>query len=213
MHERACWIIQDFTVIRNMGSLSKGIKAGLAAGVVYAVLIGLLHTSFLEICSPFQIAHIQQVIATMNSTTVITNGTSVVTTTTSFPSAQDIFGTDLVVFSLDWAVGALAAGVIYGAVFGLMYERLPGSTSKRKGLYLSIFVFILGIVLGLSGWELGCSPDYYHVVPVIASAPISAAFGYLLGMLYDSFGAVEQEDREMAKQKEAERDAERKKKP
>ncbi|MGI0078407.1 MAG: hypothetical protein ACRECH_02175 [Nitrososphaerales archaeon] len=193
-----------------MGSISKGIKAGLAAGVVYAALIGLLHTGFLTICAPYQIAYIQSQTAGLNPTTVITTSLTTITTTVTFPSAQDIFNTDLVVFSLDWAVGALVAGVIYGAIFGAFYERLPGSTSKKKGLYLSIFVFILGIVLGLSGWELGCSPDYYHAIPVLASVPISAAFGYLLGMLYDSFGAVEREEQEIAKRKEAEREDEKK---
>ena len=195
-----------------MGSLSKGIKAGLAAGVIYAVLIGLLHTAFLSVCNSYQIAFIQTQIANLNPTTVITAGTTTITTTTSFPSAQELFSTDLVVLSLDWAVGALVAGVIYGCIFGAIYDRLPGSTSKKKGLFLSVFVFIFGIIFGLSGWEIGCSPDYFHLIPVLASIPISGAFGYLLGMLYDSFGVVEREEREIAKEKEKEREAEKKKK-
>lgn len=187
-----------------MGSLTKGIKAGLAAGVVYALLIGLLHTGFLSLCSSYQISFIQTQIANINPTTMITTNSSTITTTTAIPSAQDIFNTDLVVLSLDWAVGALIAGVLYGAVFGILWERIPGATSRRKGLFLSAFVFLLGIVFGLSGWELGCSPDYYHFFPVAASIPISAAYGYLLGLLYDSFGEVEIEEAEIAKQKESE---------
>ncbi len=183
-----------------MGSLSKGLKAGLAAGVVYAVMIGLLHTGFFEVCSSYQMSFIQTQLANMNTTSVITTGTQTLVSTITLPSASDVFNTDLVVFSLDWAIGALILGLVYGGVYGVAYERLIGLTSKQKGLFMSIPVFLLGIVLGLSGWEIGCSPDYLHVIPVIASLPISISYGYLLGMLYDSFVAVEREERELASQ-------------
>ncbi len=186
----------------KMGSLSKGLKAGLAAGVVYAVMIGLLHTGFFELCGSYQMSYIQTQLANMNITTAITTGTQTLITTITLPSASDIFNTDLVVFSLDWAVGAMVVGVIYGGVYGGAYEHLPGLTSKKKGVFMSIVVFVLGIALGLSGWEIGCSPDYYHVIPVFTSLPISVVYGYLLGILYDSFSEVEKEERAIARQKD-----------
>jgi hypothetical protein len=185
-----------------MVNLARGLKAGLAAGVVYAVMIGLLHTGFFELCSSYQLPYIQSQLANLNTTTIITTGTKILTTTITLPSAAEIFNTDLIVFSLDWAIGALVLGVIYGVGYAFTYEKIPGLTSRRKGILFGIPVFVLGIILGVSGWEVGCSPDYYHVIPIIASFPASLAFGFLLGMFYDGFSAVEKEEKEFARQRE-----------
>jgi hypothetical protein len=171
-----------------MSDIARGIKAGLASGLIYGALVGFLHAGLLEACSQTQIAFItQNLIASPSTTRMIAYYSS--------QTASDIFGTDLLHFPIYWAIGGLIAGVVYGAVFPIVYSRLPGENSRKKGMWLGVIVFILGIFFGLSGIEVICSPGIFPVLAMVASVLASLAYGYFLGMFYDSFGRLSVEER------------------
>ncbi|MCL5067698.1 MAG: hypothetical protein M1368_05015 [Thaumarchaeota archaeon] len=160
--------------------ISQGLKAGLAAGVIYGLLIGILHLSFQAACSADQLAYISQQIALRNLQNV---------------TAQEIYSADLVALPIYWGLGALILGVIYGITFGSIYSSIPGRDSRKKGLAISIPVFLIGFVMGLPGYGIACTPNFLSFLPLILSVPISFAFGYILGIFYDSFGRLVKEER------------------
>ena len=157
--------------------ISQGLKAGLAAGVIYGFLIGISHFSYLEVCSSTQLQYIAERIIELHS-----SGT-----------AQAVFSTDLIDIPIYWGIGSLVLGVIYGVAYSLLYRRLPGPDSRSKGLSMGVIVFILGYLLGTSGFEIACSPAYFPYIALALSLPISLLFGYVLGIFYDSFGRLAEE--------------------
>jgi hypothetical protein len=163
-------------------TLSQGLKAGLAAGVIYGLFIGIIHLGFLQVCSSTQLAYIARQLATLSPP--------------SSAKPSDIFATDLVIVPIYWGLGSIILGVIYGVAFSFLYRFIPGSDSKQKGFVLGVAVFALGYLLGISGYEIACSPSYISIIPLVISLPMSLAFGYLLGSFYDSFGryALEQNE-------------------
>jgi len=92
-------------------------------------------------------------------------------------------------------------GVIYGAAFSFIYEYLPGHNSRQKGIFLGFPVFVIGIFFYLSGLEVSCRPELISVFGMAVSLPISLAFGYILGMFFDSFASLEIEDKEESKRR------------
>lgn len=173
--------------------ISQGLKAGLAAGVIYGLLIGVLHLGFQTECSADQIQYITQQLALRNLSGNVT--------------AQQIFSTDLVVLPIYWGIGSLILGIAYGVVFSLAYKYIPGVNSKRKGLTLSVPVFLLGYLFGVSGYGIACTPSYLSYLPLAISLPISLVFGYVLGIFYDSFGRLSNEEKaeEMNRTRELDR--------
>jgi hypothetical protein len=170
-----------------MGSFSQGLKAGLAAGAIYAAIIGLLHLTTLLGCSSAQISFIASKIPA-----------------TSNASASEIFyGTDIVYYPMVYGVSTLIIGVIFGAVFGFSYSRLPGSSSRTKGLGLGIAVFFIVAFVG-PGFLLtySCGGSLFPYLTFGLSVPSALVFGYLLGSFYDSFGRLEREETEQRKQPE-----------
>ncbi|MGH2639903.1 MAG: hypothetical protein ACRDF4_11600 [Rhabdochlamydiaceae bacterium] len=164
--------------------VSQGLKAGLAAGVIYGVMVGMLHFGTLEACRDTQIQYIQSQLILQNPPTNAT--------------AQDLFATDLIYFPMVYGIWGLVYGVIYGAVFALVYLRLPGSSSKRKAMILVAPIFVIGIIAGPAFFAYQCNPGYIPYVALGAGLPVSAAFGYVLGVFYDSFGRLRKEEEEEA---------------
>ena len=160
--------------------LSQGLKAGLASGVIYGLLVGSSHFSFQAACSRDQINGIAQKILVENLQNV---------------TAKQIYSTQLVVIPIYWGLGALILGVVFGIAFSFLYQVLPGSNSPRKGLAFSLVVFVLGFLLGLPGYGIACSPEMLSLLPLILSLPISLVFGYVLGVFYDNFGRFATEHR------------------
>ncbi len=204
------WFFRDFChfgkVLSNseyweigtiLSSLSQGLKAGLAAGLIYGALVGILHAGLLEACRETQVQFISQNLISppfrLRFISAYQND-----------NAFDIFVSDLTHFPLYWAIGGLVAGVFYGAIFKFLYNRLPGKNSRSKGIAAGLIAFVLGIFLGLSGLEVSCSPSVFPFLALIISFPISVVFGYLLGIFYDSFGAIATEEKKekLARQKQ-----------
>jgi MFS family permease len=162
--------------------ISQGLKAGLAAGVVYGAMIGLLHLGTLEACSSAQISIIAQKLLQENGPTNVTASTM-------------FYSTDVLYFPMIYAIWALIYGVVYGVVYAALYIWLPGTDSKRKGMTLGIPVFVIGIVAGPAYPNYVCSPSYLPLIAIGLGLPASFVFGYVLGLFYDSFGRLAQEQR------------------
>lgn len=162
-------------------------KAGLAAGVIYGGMVGLLHLGTLEACSSTQIAYISQQLLRQNPP--------------SNQSAASMFTTDVLYFPMVYGIWGLIYGVIYGAVFALIYFKLPGSTSKKKGMALGVPVFLIGVFAGPAFVLYDCSPSFIPWISIGLGLPASFVFGYVLGMFYDSFGRLAAEQK-MEREKE-----------
>jgi hypothetical protein len=83
-------------------------------------------------------------------------------------------------------------GGLWGALFALAYDRLPGSKGWRKGLIYGLFIVVAGswmLVPLIKGRLLG-QPDqplFGGLVParMLASILIVGGFGLALGAIYD----------------------------
>ena len=165
--------------------ISQGLKAGLAAGVVYGGMVALLHIGTLEACSATQITYIQQQLQQLGAPTNET--------------ASQMFSTDVLYFPMIYGIWGLVYGVVYGAVYAAIYSKLPGSNSKLKGMSLGIPVFLIGVFAGPMDYlAYHCSPTFVPVISLALGVPASFLFGYVLGVFYDSFGrlALEQKQEE-----------------
>ena len=146
-------------------------------------MVGLLHLGTLEACSSAQISFISQQLLKLNTPTNET--------------ASAMFGTDVLYFPMIYGIWGLIYGVLFGAIFAKLYHRLPGKTSKQKGIVLGIPVFLIGLFAGpASYYVINCSPTFIPYISQALSIPASFAFCYILGMFYDSFGRLEIEQRE-----------------
>ena len=161
--------------------ISQGLKAGLAAGVIYGVLIGLLHLGTLEACSSSQLSYISQQLALHPVANV---------------TATDLFATDIIYYPMVYGIWSLIYGVIFGAIFAGLYLRLPGINSKRKGMVLAIPVFFIGVIAGPASFFYACNPSFIPYISFSLGLPVSFAFGYVLGIFYDSFGRLAKEQQE-----------------
>lgn len=161
-------------------SISQGLKAGLAAGVVYGLMVGLLHFGALEACKTTQLDYIANQIASQNLNA----------------SAIDLFTTDVIYYPMIYGLWSLVYGVIFGAAFALIYFKLPGSDSRKKGFILAIPVFLVGLFAGPAFFGYQCAPYYIPYLFQASGLPVSVVFGFVLGTFYDSFGRLAAEQRD-----------------
>jgi hypothetical protein len=170
-----------------MTTISQGLKAGLAAGAIYAAMIGLLHLSTLLGCSSAQISFIAQRIPASSNVT----------------ATEIFYGTDIIYYPMVYGVSTLIIGVVFGAIFGFLYSRLPGSSSRLKGLGLGVAVFLIVAFVG-PGFLLtySCGGSLFPYLTFALTVPAALVFGYLLGSFYDAFGRLEREETEERKEPE-----------
>jgi hypothetical protein len=172
-----------------MGSKSQAAKGGLAAGLVFGLMIGLLHLGTLAGCSSAQLGYINhQLLVTGQNAT-----------------ANAIYSFDLVYYPMVNGLFAFVLAVILAVGYGALYLRIPGKDSKRKGEVWALPVFVVALVAGPAYIPYECDPSFIPYIATFAAIPATVIFGYLLGVFYDAFGrlAIEQrEELEAAKKKE-----------
>ena len=117
-----------------MTAISQGLKGGLAAGAIYGLMIGLLHLFTLEGCESYILVFISGRLASL--------------VPPSNASAIDLFQTDLVYNPMVYGIWALIYGVIFGLVFGLAINKIPGSSARKKGVFLGLFLFVADFLVG-----------------------------------------------------------------
>ena len=100
-----------------MADFKRGIKAGVAAAAVYLIISVILELSHL---SP-----------------------SGITLAAGLTIQLELTDPSFMIFSI---LGRIVRGIVFGAVFAALYDYLPGTTSVKKGVVFSSFLWILGAV-------------------------------------------------------------------
>jgi hypothetical protein len=87
-----------------------------------------------------------------------------------------------------WLVHFIVGTVIFGGIFSIAYDRMPGATSIAKGVGFATILWLLMMLLvmpaigaGLFGWHLGL------MVPV-ATLVLHLVYGFVLGGIYAEAG-------------------------
>jgi len=94
----------------------------------------------------------------------------------------------------------IVRGIIFGAVFAVLYDFLPGTASIVKGVVLSLFLWIVAvieIIYTMPEWS-GFRGTYYGGTVVLSSVGMlfvgimsALVFGTLTGFLWDRFRGKE----------------------
>jgi hypothetical protein len=104
---------------------------------------------------------------------------------------------------ISWLPGQVFRGIIFGAVFAALYDHLPGIRAIVKGLVLSMFLWILGLIGAV--YLTGAAPSDAHRmivpthVPFSVSTPVLAlvsivsalAFGALVALIWNKLRGKE----------------------
>jgi len=173
-----------YKIVRQMADFGRGIKAGAAAAGIYITVSVILELTGFSYQFP-----------------VITAAGLGISLELSAP-----------LFVAGSTVGRIVQGVIFGAVFAALYGHLPGTTSVRKGVVFSAFLWILlAVELVYTGlpaireyaategfetlWSVALSVAGVRVsLPlisdVLAGIVSALALGALTGLLWDRFRAT-----------------------
>jgi hypothetical protein len=149
-----------------LGRFSKGLKAGLAAGIIYAGLVAVIVFLFFFIFSATEISNLKQI----------------------YPkNATQVYQIILISYPTFYGILGLLVGVIFGVIFGASYKFLVGKTSSQKGAFLGIFMFMFNLlILGTVFYVRGTS-SYFGLVSDVVSVVSTVAYGLILGFFYDRF--------------------------
>ncbi len=148
-----------------MGKASTGAKAGLLSGLIYSALnAALAYYSMLRL-REFVISTIQE----------------------SLPpnapvSAEEAYNLALMMAPLGAFILGLLLAVVIGAIFGFLYERLPGGRGMSKGLFIGFALWVISVILNIRGMYM---PTVWF--SLVSGLILSLIYGVLLGGLYDRF--------------------------
>jgi len=119
-----------------LGSGLAGAKAGILGGIFFAAAAGLFNIAILEFYSSNVLAYFQTI--------------SVCTTAPT--TTQDCFSTLLTADIPSLVMFPIAIlGIVFGGLFGIYFEFLPGHGYQIKALAMSMLLFIFLIVFDLAG--------------------------------------------------------------
>jgi hypothetical protein len=157
-----------------MGSTVAGVKAGVLAGVLYVGSLAIVNVIILYAAKPAVMqwvgANFQQLCppttATANSTTL-----------------ADCFSSLAPVYLPYIAFIAFFISLLYAAVFGRLYEYIPGRSST-KGVAIGVVIAINLIVFQLVGITFNPRATMGLTVFLIAA---TFAYGFILGDLYTRY--------------------------
>ena len=103
-------------------------------------------------------------------------------------------------FVLPWLLGYLVRGLIFGVVFATLYDFLPGVSGVKKGIVLSMFLWMVGavwLIFVTPGWPPVDGSATLLVVGLMVSLPSISlalvsivsglAFGALTGFFWNRF--------------------------
>jgi hypothetical protein len=157
-----------------MADFGRGVKAGAAAATIYLIISVILATIGAKFWYP--------------SGVISAAGLGISPGLADFP---------FVIYSI---LSYVVRGIVFGAVFAALYNFLPGTTSVKKGVVLSAFLWILGAV-GLiyitPGWPTDGGQAYTVTGPAglticlssvglaLVSIVFALAFGALVGAIWN----------------------------
>jgi hypothetical protein len=160
-----------------LADFDRGIKAGLATGVVYLLISVLLSAIYQD--NPMSVPYfIWGSGLTLFAWSSLTDPSEVISLLFQY----------------------VVRGIVFGAVFAALYSLLPGTASVKKGVVLSAFlciVALVGVIYTSPGWPANSwVPDgaYYIGMLNLSSFRLGLAgiisalvFGTLTGFLWDRF--------------------------
>jgi hypothetical protein len=154
-----------------MGSTIAGLKAGVLGGVLYVGSLAIINVILLYAAKPeivqYIVTNFQQVCP---QTATIANSTTV----------ADCFATIAPVYLPFIAFVAFFIALLYSAIFGRVYEHIPGRGSS-KGVTIAVVTAITLIIFQLVGVTFNPQATTGLTLFLIAS---TFAYGFILGDLY-----------------------------
>jgi len=163
-----------------MADFGRGVKAGVAAATVYLVIAVILETIGQTFWYPSNFISAAGLGIQLEST---------------YPS--------IVILSI-WSY--MFRGIVFGAIFAALYSFLPGTTSVRKGVVLSAFLWIVAlieVIYATPGWPWhdgghSYGATYYGSTVCLSSVGLALvniiftlAFGALVGSVWNRLRAKE----------------------
>ncbi len=151
-----------------MGNTTIGLKAGAIAGIIYGLVLGLL--SYI--------------------TVVADKGTIVAVLTKNLPAnspftVQQLYDIVIIFTPAIAATAGIFGGLIIGAIYGRLFESIPGRTSVVKGVLVGALLWvILSVLADLNDLQYGLSVYLGDVGIGLFSAML---FGVLLGYFFGRF--------------------------
>jgi hypothetical protein len=165
-----------------MADFDRGIKAGVVTGIIYLAISAILGAIYQS--NPFSIPHF-----------ILGTGLTPLFLLRDLTDPSFVFS-----FLFQYVY----RGIIFGAVFAALYSFLPGSTSVKKGLVLSAFVWILSAVMLIyitPGWSTNTISSWTYcgggavvlssLGPALAGIISALIFGALTGFLWGRFRGKE----------------------
>lgn len=160
-----------------MGSILAGVKAGVIAGLVYIGTLALFNVAVLYISRGDVLNYIANNFSQVCSPVSTVNSTSI----------QDCFDSLAPVYVPFVAFIGFSLTLGYSALFGRVYERIPGPSPSRKGLVIAPVVAINLVLFQLIGFTFEQSATEGVIVVLILT---TVAYGLLLGRLYRRYTRV-----------------------
>jgi F0F1-type ATP synthase assembly protein I len=160
-----------------LADFGRGIKAGAAAGAIYLIISVILELTGFS----FQFSSI--------------------TTAAGFGISLESTDPSLLTLSI---LSRIVQAIIFGAIFAALYDYLPGTTSVKKGVVFSSFLWVLvaiELIYTIPGWPTYGDQTVWSVVLSVAGVQVTLpsirsalaciisalVFGMLVGFLWDRF--------------------------
>jgi hypothetical protein len=165
-----------------MADFDRGIKAGIVTGIIYLAISAILGAIYQD--NPFSLPHF-----------ILGTGLTPLFTWRSLTDPS---------FVISLLIQYIGRGIVFGVVFAALYNFLPGTTSVKKGVVLSAFLYIIALVGAIyttPGWPTdGTIIDGIYYIGTLDLSSLSLAlagiisaliFGVLTGFLWDRFRGKE----------------------
>jgi hypothetical protein len=161
-----------------MADFDRGIKAGVVTGIIYLAISAILGAIYQN--NPLSFPHF-----------ILGTGLTPLFTWRSLTDPS---------FVISLLIQYVYRGIVFGAVFAALYSFLPSTASVKKGVVLSVFLYIIALVGAIyttPGWPTDrtiIDGIYYIGTLNLSSLSLALAgiisalvFGALTGFLWDRF--------------------------
>jgi len=162
-----------------LADFRRGIKAGIVTGIIYMVISAILGAIYQN--NPLSVPHF-----------ILGTGLTPLFSLTALTDPS---------FVISLLFQYVVRGIVFGAVFAALYNFLPSTTSVKKGVVLSSFLWILGVaglIYETPGWPTdgfqtsvvaGVTVSLSSVGLALAGIISALVFGALVGSIWNRLRA------------------------
>jgi len=149
-----------------MADYIRGIKAGVVAGVIFAIVSGVL--------------------GVIQMYTYYSSSSTLSYPMGSFVSMSILLAMMSIVTSIVWGI---IGGLILGLIFAFLYDKLPGDSSLIKGVTLSILLWLIfSVGFGYVMMTITSSDfSHYYELSMVFGIISYVILGVVLGVSWDKF--------------------------